>query len=85
MEQQKQKQKSIENWLIGNGEPKAPSQLTVPLNLTSGHQPPKSSTESSEDLLKLSDKDRQMVASNWLLNKELRAKLEIKQLELKKY
>lgn len=42
-------------------------------------------TKGSEDypyLLKLSDKDRQMVASNWLLNKELRAKLEIKLLEL---
>ena len=33
-------------------------------------------------LLTMSDKDRQMVASNWLLNKELRKKLEIKTLEL---
>lgn len=88
---QAEQQKSIENWIIGKGEPKAhhlTSPITVPLtseqSLTQPNytQPPKGS-QAYPYLLKLSDKDRQMVASNWLLNKDLRTKLEIKQLELK--
>lgn len=72
--------------------PMVTSMLTSPkpsTNLTSSNQTPTnpSSNPSSNStsypyLLTMSDKDRQMVASNWLLNKELRAKLEIKQVEL---
>lgn len=58
-------------------------------NLTSSNQTqtnpssnPSSTSYTYPYLLTMSDKDRQMVASNWLLNKELRAKLEIKQVEL---
>ena len=38
--------------------------------------------ESSNSRLKLSDKDRQMAASNWFLNKELLEKLSTKRLSL---
>ena len=61
-------------------EPKAQTVSGQSLTQPNYNQPTQSSTYPY--LLIMSDKDRQMTASNWLLNKELRKKLEIKTLEL---